>query len=134
MPADDMRAKQWPALAAGLNGHGASPKWRPAVVDQRARQTFDRPLLVPEHVRWKLSVEELFDPVDDANRGERISTEGKKIVLHANRRHVQNPLPDPHELHFHGISWVHVRLPDNLEFGRRGREQAAIDFAIGSER
>src|SRR5438034_852188 len=87
MPADDMRAKQWPALAAGLNGHGASPKWRPAVVDQRARQTFDRPLLVPEHVRWKLSVEELFDPVDDANRGERISTEGKKIVLHANRRH-----------------------------------------------
>src|SRR5947207_6289741 len=29
---------------------------------------------------------------------------------------------------------MHVRLPDNLEFGRRGREQAAIDFAIGSER
>src|SRR5438034_3499227 len=121
MPADDMRAKQWPALAAGLNGYGASPKWRPAVVDERARQTFDGPLLVPQHVRWKLSVEELFDPVDDANCGERISTERKEIVLHSNRRYVQDLLPDPHELHFHGVSRRHASLLGKLELSSGGR-------------
>src|SRR5438093_53355 len=50
MSADDMRAKQRSALAACLHGYGSRPERRSAVVDERARQTFDSPRLVPQHV------------------------------------------------------------------------------------
>ena len=110
-----MRAEQRPAFAGHLDGHGHRPKRRPAIVDQGACQTFDGPFLVPQHVRWKLSAEELFDPVDQANCGERISTERKEIILHSNRRYVEDSFPDSHQLHFHCVPRGNAGLLGNLE-------------------
>src|SRR5438552_15988828 len=115
MPANDMRAEQRPPFAGRLDGYGAGPEWRPAIVDQRASQTFDGSLLVPQHVRWKLSAEELFDPVDQANCGERISAERKEIILHSNRRYVEDSFPDSHQLHFHCVPRGNAGLLGNLE-------------------